>query len=366
MIDTVNLLIPKEKTRFINGLNGWSLSANTENYSKFVRNPNKKEKDSGLYYPRITGYTRKHDKEQNIRIEFSAPKLLLGNNLDELKEGDFDELISVLRSRLEDMDLVVSESVLKEASVSSIHFSKNIKLEKGFRAEYVISQMAKVNARKNLDLSKTKYVNGGGSLYFHATTHQFVIYDKVADMGKAQKRAVDKEQTPQQMSIFDKIAQDKEMLEIVRFEIRLSRKQKLNQMMNKLGFGKNLTFEQIFRFDIARAVVLDYWENYIKSKSYGLFARDMSLADCLENIFLANEDIKPKQAIYLLGLYQISRDEDGMRKLRSITNGRIDDRNWYRIVDDMKTASNLITKDKLMGWVRQIEEGLYDFLAYRR
>jgi hypothetical protein len=95
-------------------------------------------------------------------------------------------------------------------------------------ASHLISEMNKVNLRKTFDLARTRYINDGQSLYAHATTHQLVIYDKIADMGKDKKRAIDKEQPMYQQSLFSKIKKDNAMIEVIRFEIRLSHKPKMN------------------------------------------------------------------------------------------------------------------------------------------
>ena len=91
MIDTVCLLIPKDKLTILDlssyGVPKWNLHSNTDQYDKFVKNPSKRDLDSGLYFPRLTGYKRKsYGQEANVRIEFSVPELLYLNNLDELED----------------------------------------------------------------------------------------------------------------------------------------------------------------------------------------------------------------------------------------------------------------------------------------
>ena len=197
MIDTVCLLIPKDKLTVLDlssyGVPRWNLHSKTDQYEKFVKNPSKRDLDSGLYFPRLTGYKRKsYGQEANVRIEFSVPKLLYLNNLDELEDKDFPEVIETLMERLQTMGIVVKKSVLENASVSSVHFSKNIQLEDGYTVCHLISEMNKVNLRKSFDFAKTRFMNDGQSLYAHTTAHQLVIYDKIADLNKDKKRAIDK------------------------------------------------------------------------------------------------------------------------------------------------------------------------------
>lgn len=365
MIDTVCLLIPKEKLAILDlahqGVPSWNLHSDTEQYKKFVKNPSKKDLDSGLYFPRLTGYRRKGlSQDANVRMEFSVPKLLFLNNLEELEEKDFPRVFDVLQERLKTMGVVVSKAILQNASVSSVHFSKNIKLEDGYTANHLISEMNKVNLRKSFDFTRSRYINDGQSLYAHTTSHQLVIYDKVADLGKDKKRAIDKDQTLYQRSLFSEVKKE-EMLEVIRFEVRLNHKQKMNKVLEKLGYQKNPTFKDVLNTKMAQMVAQEYWKKLIKERNLGLFSISVSLKDVLRTLYLANKKIKPNRAIYLLGLFMVGKDENGMRELRSIVSKKSHERTWYRIAKDMQIASELITKNKLRDWVTQVDKKLDDY-----
>ena len=155
------------------------------------------------------------------------------------------------------------------------------------------------------------------------------------------------------------------MSEIIRFEIRLNQKQKMDQVLEKLGYKKNMVFKEIFSSEVSKKVVSEYWKTLIKERNLGLFSLSISLKDILRTLFLANMKLKPKQAIYLTGLFILGKDENGMRELRSIISKRSLDRTWYRIAEDMQTASELITKNKVRNWVGQIDKALEDYVAYK-
>lgn len=365
MIDTICLLIPKDKMLYLSGVSNWELHSKTDQYAKLVRNPSKAEKETGKYFPRLTGYKRRFLQDANVRIEFSAPKLLYLNNLDELEEKDFSRVIEVLLERLKTMGVIVEKPILENASISSVHFSKNILLEDGYTANHLISEMNKVNLRKSFDFTKTRFINDGQSLYAHTTSHQLVIYDKVADLKKDKKRVIDKYQTAYQQSLFVELNKENELQEIIRFEVRLSQKQKLNKILENLGYQKNPTFKQVFNVEISKKVVGDYWKKLIKERNLGLFSISPSIKDILQTLFLANKKLKPKQAIYLLGLFMLAKDENGMRQLRTIISKRSHDRTWYRITKDMQQASELITKNKLRDWVMQLDKKLEDYKPYK-
>jgi len=365
MIDTVCLLIPKEKMRFLTDVSSWELYSKTDQYQKFVRNPSKMEKDTGKYFPRLTGYKRKFSQDANVRIEFSLPKLVYLNNLDELEDKDFPAVLNTLQERLVEMGVILTKTVIENASVSSVHFSKNISLRDGYTVSHIISEISKIDLRKSFDFAKTRFVNNGQSLYAHTTTHQFVVYDKVADLSKDKKRAIDKDQTLYQRSLFEDLNVNNGPREIVRFEVRLNHKQKMNKVIEDVGYSKNPSFKEVFCTDLSKKVVLSYWEKIIKEKNKGLLSVSLSLKDILQVIFLVDKKIKPKQAIYFLGLYMLAKDEDGMRQLRSIATKRMHERTWYRMAKDMRYASELITKNNLRDWVKQIDKSLEIYQPYK-
>lgn len=366
MIDTVCLLIPRSDTRDIDrtddGVRPWDLHSKTDGYDKYVKNPSRRSLTSGTYFPRLTGYERKgRSVEKSIRIEFSAPKLLYLNNLDELEDKDFSEVIDTLQERLATMGLAVTKQVLRDAPVSSVHFSKNIVLEDGYTANHLISEMNKVNLRKSFDLARTRYINDGQSLYAHTTSHQLVVYDKMADLGKDKKRAIDKDQTAYQLNLFGQLRKQKELAEVLRFEIRLSKKQKLNNVLEKHGYTKNPSFKDVFKKELSKRVVNDYWKTLIVERNLGLFLVSLSLKDVLRSLYLAKKKIKPKQAIYLLGLFMLAKDENGMRELRTIVARNPPYRTWYRIVKDMAFTSEILSKNRVRDWVTQIGKKLEEY-----
>ena len=370
MIDTICLLIPKSKIRSVDSQKYnvplWHLHSRTAQYDKYIKNPPKRPVGDEAYFPRLTGYKRKNfAQETNIRIEFSAPKLLYLNNLDELEKKDFPQVVSTLQARLRDMGLVVSQETIKEAAVSTVHFSKNIQLEDGYTASHIISEINKINLRKSFDFARARYINDGQSLYAHTKSHQLVIYDKVADLAKGKNRAIDKEQTPYQQSLFKELSKKKEFFEVLRFEVRLSNKQKVNGVLGRLGYSKNPTFKEVFNLEMSQKVVVHYWQTLIKERNLGLFSISLSLKDSLRTLYLANKELKPKQAIYLLGLFMLAKDENGMRELRSIVSKNCHQQSWYRLTKDVQLASELITKNRVRDWVVQIDNKLAEYEPYK-
>ena len=370
MIDTIIISIPKDKVTNVLYPNqsalGWHQQATGATYRKFVRNPSKRDLESGLYFPRLTGINRTVDGkiDASIKVEFSVPKLLFNNNLDELQEKHFDEVISTLKDRMMRMGIAVPEKYLRYAPVSAVHFSKNIQLTDGFTSQYVLSELSKIDIRKSFDFSKTRFMNDGQSIYAYTISHSFVIYDKIADLKKDEKRAIDKDQTQYQRSLFDEI-EKRDLYEVIRFEARLSKKQKMNSLFKKLGIKEHPTFHDVFKKSLSQKIVQHYWQTLVGSNSMLLFSLTSGPKDVLRQILTANPKLKPKQALYFTSLVTMTKDGSGLRELRSIVGKYADQRSWYRMKDDIKVVTELLRKVRPRDWYDQIEKGLKEYKSFK-
>jgi hypothetical protein len=361
MIDTVVLLIPIHDVILMDESNedipNWDLQAKTEYYKKYIRNPSRRQRNGGKYFPRLTLYERRFGQMPNIKIEFSAPKLIYYNNLQELVDSDFEQVILTLQERLKMMGVHVFKKYLENANVSSIHYSKNILLENGYTSSYIISQLSKIDLRKSFDFARARYINDGQSLCAHTSSHEMVLYDKIADLKKSNKRAIDRDQTTYQTKLFDGVKDS----EVLRFEIRLNRKQKLKSVLLKLGHDKEIIFNHLFDEEISKKVVMHYWKTIIKSNNLGLFTIDVSTKDLLQSVYHSRQGMKAKQAIYLTGLVLLAKDANGSRELRSIVESKKNTRSWYRISKDFREVSDAILDNNLRDWVMQVESKLHDY-----
>jgi len=219
-----------------------------------VQNPTSKELRNGIYKPRLTA-TKRFDKQRNfeitLKIEFSIPKLLFGNNFDELEDDDFTLVISKLKQSLRDMGVIISEPVLMNARVSAIHYSKNILLVDYTTPYTYLERLSKINLNQRLDLNQTDFRNEGHSLKFRANSFEVAFYDKMKDLHKAkisEKRAEEKGNAIQ-LKLFEKV-QIKKPFEVLRMEVRLNRRQKLRQVLKNIGIETEPTFQSLFRKDI--------------------------------------------------------------------------------------------------------------------
>jgi hypothetical protein len=373
MIDTIILVLPKSKVVTLDmatsGIYSWDLQSRTSAYDKFIKNPSSKDKKLGLYFPRLTGFKRKQKRigewESTIKIEFSAPKLLYQNNLEELTDADFGAVLNALHERLKLMGVIVHLKDLQDAPVNAVHYSKNIELENGYTSQFVISELNKINLNKRFDMTRARYMNDGQSLYAYTIAHSLVIYDKIADLVRNKKRAIDKEQTPQQLALFEQLTKPQQAREILRFEARLSQKQKMNSVFKELGFNQNPTFQEIFSTAKSKAVLNYYWDKMIESGSSLLFGHTLTAKDLLKQILLAEKKSKPKEVIYRTGLLLLLREGNGMRELRSILAKRTNDRTWYRLAADAKKTGTALSKLKPREWFEQIKGAFTSYLPFK-
>lgn len=366
MLDTVILTIPRGSYRlrpeaFTPNANILKMSGNY--LVKCVNNPTASDKKEGTYKPRLTLMKRMTRKGSEIplKIEFSVAKMLHGNNVAEVEEKDFEKVISALHEAMLEMSVGVSKEDLRNAKVSAFHPSKNIELAKGYTSSFVITELHKIDVSKKMDLNRDSFRNSGHSLQFYTNSHSLVVYDKVQDLKKPDKRAMDKDQNAVQMSLFDVLTKT-EKKEILRIEARLAKKVKMNATLKTLGFATDPTFKDVFKKDLCKKVLLNYWNELITSKNLFLFDVESNPKKTLDTIFKNKPKTKPKDAIYLVGLRVLSKE--GIRDTRSVIERYATARTWYRIAEDLKFLDEISGKN-YHGWVKQIKDALDVFKPYR-
>lgn len=338
----------------------WELHSKSGVFEKYVKNQTARQKADGIYRPRIRDIKR--GRESLLQIEFSIPKLIYGNNIDEVCENDFENVIETLRIRLLDFGVAISNQDLKLAGVSALHLSKNIILSDGYTASGIIKELNKINLSKRMDLNKDSFRNEGQSLQYYTNSHSLVIYDKIQDLKKPKNRAIDKDKTHIQLSLFNYLNERK--VEILRFEVRLSKKVKMNAIIQKVGYGKNPKFQDVFKKEICQKIVKLYWEEIIIDKNLFLFSLMSNPSQLLKKVTKNYPSIKPREAIYLVGLQQLSKDEAGIRNLRLLLQKQGSERTWYRITDDMKKLNSMQPMAECHSWVRQTSEQIEQFKPY--
>jgi hypothetical protein len=339
MIDTIKLTLDKtmvtmiDKSRFER-----NLMNSARGYFILVQNHTPAELKQGIYKPRLTLTNRFNTSgrsEETLAIEFSIPKLLYGNNFDELTDSDFPIVIQKLKAILKEMGVCLFEKNLINAPVSSVHYSKNIALTDHTTPYTYLSQLAKLNINKRLDTNRTDFRNEGHSFKYRTNSFEVVFYDKIKDLQQAkisEKRAEERDNTLQ-LDLFD-ILKQRKPFEVLRIEIRLNRRQKINQILKKVNKEVEPTFINIFNQDTAKKVLL-YYINEIEEAYPPLLTYQYdSLNKFFERLLVANPKLKPTQALELTA-FRALLEEIGVRGYRQITK-RHGDYYWYSLNKKMK------------------------------
>ena len=134
MVDTVKLLITVHNPLRFDGSRFSPITleqlVNSRGYGKTYLNPSPTYAKMGKYMPRLTMFKRASKggtPVYQLAVEFSAPKMLFGNNFDELQASDFEALLTNLQAALQELlGHKFFTAQLAHADVSVWHPSKNI------------------------------------------------------------------------------------------------------------------------------------------------------------------------------------------------------------------------------------------------
>ena len=302
------------------------------------QNATKRELLNGIYKPHLTlAYQRSVQGvvELLLKVELSLPKLLYGNNFNELQYKDFKTITSKLATTLTTMGVIVKAEDLADAPVLAIHYSKNIALTDGSTPYHYINKIKEANVRFSLDTNQTDYRNEGHSYKWHCNSYEVIFYDKIKDLKKARqssKRAIEKDNELQQ-HLF-KTFERRYKLEYLRMEVRLNKRAKIKQLFKSLQVNADLTFKKLFKPAIAKKVLLYYLDELERNRSPLLNFKAGDDKTFLAQLSFDNPAITPKQAIMLLG-FKKALEAAPLRELKTII-GKNKPQSWYRLINDTK------------------------------
>ncbi len=299
-----------------------------------MHNPTQKELRAGIYKPRLTLMPRitfDGTWDTLLKIELSLPKLLFGNNFDELSNKDFTALVDALACSLLGMGILVTPEALTEAPINGIHYAKNIPLTDGSTPYHFITKIKDANIKLSLDVNQTDYRNDGHCYKWHCNAYEVVFYDKIRDLEKAKisaKRAVEKE-SALQLNLLGTFKKRKK-LEILRMEVRLNKRAKIAQLFEQLGIRAKLTFSGLFKTSIAKKVLLYYLGELERLRSPLLDYRAKSDKELLAMLAAHNPELSAKKIMQLYGLKK-ALEAMTPRELRGMF-AKSTGRSWHRIM----------------------------------
>ena len=274
-----------------------------------------------------------------LTIELSVPKLIFGNNVEELKYKDFDVVAKKLHQILYEMGIKINLEHIKHADVTAIHYAKNIKLTDGSTPLRYIRQIQQCNIAPRLDTNKTDYRNAGYSFKWHCNGYELIFYDKLYDIAqaaKSTKRSIDTALVYNN-KILKTIRNKKQKHELLRMELRLNRRSKIKELFNKLHIKSCLTFKKLFKPAIMRKL-LGHYMNTIEQKQLPLLNfKTMNDKALLAALTMYNPHIKPKQLMQYIGVKKLTETMT-LEEIKT-TFLKQHQRSWNRLLKEIELVS---------------------------
>jgi hypothetical protein len=348
MIDTVLLKIPHNKfsvTRYdafepnaVGLFKPPYLQFNGQPFIKCINNPSKEDIKQGIYRPRLTIYKRvAHGGFGiNLHVELSLPKLIFGNNFDELIDEHFDAVIAALKKQLLLMGILVTQDNLRSAAVHAVHYSKNIMFDDFTTASMILADLEKIKMNRHMDLNRTDFRNQGEAVRYWSKAYEFVLYDKVADLTKSADRAMEQEdrECNLQMNIFEAVRRQGKPVEVLRLELRLKSQQKMKALFEKVGIENDCTLQSLFSKKVSQTLLRDYWDD-IYEQLVPVLLQELDASQQFALIAKQRPQWKPQRSLTAVAICAMIRAE-GHRKTRSRLVKRFSSRTLERIYKDIK------------------------------
>lgn len=310
-------------------------------------NGTKELRKSGLYLPRVRLLEVICIGNINnlLRIEFSAPKLVFGNNFNELEEKDFKRVCHILSERLRLMGIFITPETLALARVREIHYSKNILLIGQPISEVFDSLKNTMRPpRKNID--RKQYPGGGQSFYVFSANHGLCLYDKKAESIRKRKKYV---------SIYASAEELPKPCDVLRIESRCEKPIDIEKTLKLYGIPVPMppTLESLFKDEFSQKILLGETSELLRfippPNPYGF-------GDLIEGLIKNNPEISRNHIINAATIIWLQNEigsSDAVQKklgMSSATWWR-----WQKVISSLN-KSNLLTAHDIWDEVfRQLE-----------
>lgn len=305
--------------------------------TRTMRNPSRNELRTGMYLPRVTLTNRptRKGREKVLTVEFSAPKLLFGNNFDEATNEDFDTLVNKLQSALNYIGIEVDKNTLVNARVTCLHPSKNIVLDNCFGSQIVINSLRKVDFNRTYSIQKTDFQDGE-ILHFHSNSKDIAFYDKLADLRQASisdKKSLEND-SQLQVALLCQYGELKG-ISVLRYEIRINGVRALERNFKDIPTNE-LTFKRLFNSELCKKILISQWEVFLRQIDYLSLDVNKPL-ELLQNYLVDNENATPQAALAAVaGLLVVN--QESITALRNVLDKRFGRHYWLRLKPSIKTV----------------------------
>jgi hypothetical protein len=260
-----DLFVPEITSRKYEDLTPTERTSTFHYLRHFILHP----KPSDEYVPRVEVFESLTEDRQNIfyvlKIEFSVPKMLYWNSLQEVSYTEMNRVFSTLQSALKSVSIEIELDVIAKATVTAIHACKNVPLPKAMNMREIINDLGKMDLGKAYDISDKQYKKGARVLNIHSGTIDWSIYDKVSDCLRPKNKRTDKGHIDQERVIIEQY--HLENREVFRYEYRIKKNQTVRREVNAI-LGRPYTipviFSDLFTPNLMKSLVLNSWRNIIQ------------------------------------------------------------------------------------------------------
>lgn len=278
--------------------------------------------------------------------EFSIPKLLYGNSLQEVSDKDFGKVVTVFRDVLLRVGIEVENEAIASARVSAVHFCKNVPLPRDIRLQDILAELGRIDIGKAFDVTAKETKNGGQILHLYCGTVERVFYDKVVDSMRPKVKRKDKGHIDYERTLIDEY--NLEHTEIFRYEYRIKKTQTVQRDINSALDRKPLTyvaFRDLFTEGLSQKVLLKSWRDIVSRPenqlaligpidSFRLLQRIFECAKALGGAHSMNK------ALVAYGLTCIIR-ENGVKEFRRLIFSHWNGEHPERLNKKINQASEL-------------------------
>lgn len=220
------------------------------------------------YLPKIE-IRKQYNKTKNsieyvLRLEFSIPKLLRNQNIESVSENQIDDIVKVLKQKLENLDIFVSEKDIEEATHSRIDPSMVVDVSQFLSCQTIISALTKVPVPSNVRINKNGYQNNGNSFVIDTDGWRFLVYDKLRESESSSATIpIDVDGKIENVPIKEAVKK-KGIKHLLRIELQYVKASSIKKFLSENGYdSENLTFKYLFKQEIATKMLKNCWDKYI-------------------------------------------------------------------------------------------------------
>ena len=370
MIDTIKLAIPCDKTPAwlarLRPIHSTNLATGT---IKNIINPSAATRNMGIVTPNVSFVSRPRTggRTPELLIEVSLPKLLFGNNFQEVSDLDFEAICQKLANSLSRAGIPIAIEQLVTADVRKIDFCKNVIFNDYTSVSSIVKDIRTADMSKRNDNQLTDYRNGGHIYHImHTNSLDVSLYDKVADLkqGKISEHRAHESTNYTQFRLLDTFDSNKS-LSVARFEVRLNSKAKIRHELSRFEIPtSHITFKSIYRSDIAKKVLSYYWQDIFSKIPKAPL--DTDTPEKLLSEILKSQKITPRFAFAQLGYLLCVSDNDN-RYIRNLIEQRFGKQAWLRLRNlrpppsSKSRLKNLLTITSAIEAMQPVDIRQFDF-----